>query len=445
VASFDSASVLHAAIAAALRGRPFPHLGNPDAYATAVRVAGHLPWPILRSIYARIGGAEGIDPGRLDRVDLDLVAGSFADAYPRRRYPSVLVGSSNGALAHLAAATQLPWLPGTVLIPVGRVADPTRPDLALEFGRRVGERLVAANPGITLHQMHDETQDALMTARMTYFRTKWSTLPDAYARFLEERLEPGAPVIMAEDRSSWPVVRVGERHVFQNGGRGGLDPEDYYGRPHSPRPDDEAPEAEWGADSGLVAGLRNWCTTHGHPLVRLVYDGPQAAAAATAATIRSWYGDLGRPTDELIVPSFVLGDPWRTLQIGAVPYWTFFSVRSAVSALDAYLSAADQYRRVRLLVFQHGADSPGRATVEDWRATVRRHGARLDLIAVDPRKDPHDIGSLGRYGRELARIPDDPTPWTPLEVSRALQLLAGHGLSVITEPERVADHPTSAR
>src|SRR5699024_4156634 len=148
---------------------------------------------------------------------------------------------SNGALAHLAAALQIPWLPGTVLIPVSRIGDPSRPDLALEFGREHGPRLLAANSEIVLHQMHDETQDALMTARMTYFRTKWAQLPDAYARFLGDRLAPGAPVIIAEDTSSWPVVRVGERHVFQNGGRGGQPPEDYLRGLHTPEPDDIAP------------------------------------------------------------------------------------------------------------------------------------------------------------------------------------------------------------
>jgi hypothetical protein len=436
VASFDSASVLHAANRAALRGESFPHLGNPDPIAVAVRAAGHLPWPVLRGIYARIGGAEGIRADRLDRVDMTSVAASFADAFPRRRYPAVLVGATNGALVHLAAALQIPWLPGTVLIPVARVGDPARPDLDLRFGQEVGSRLLDANPDIVLHQMHDEAQDALMAARMTYFRTKWSSLPDAYARFLDEQLAPGAPVLVAEDTSRWPVTRVGERHVFQNGGRGGLEPADYLRGRWSPTVDDDSPEAEWGGEPGLRRGLRAWCESRGHPLVRLSYEGPQAPAGPVAETIRSWYAGLGRPTDRLIVPSFVLGDPWRTLQIGAVPYWTFFAVRPAVAALDAYLNSAEPYRDVRLLLFQHGTDSPGRARIDDWRRTVAAHGAELTLIAVDERKDPHDIGSLGRYGPALARLPDEPTPWTPLDVATALTRLTAAGLSVVTEPAR---------
>ena len=48
VASFDSASVLHAATVAALEQRAFPNLGSSTIKGVGVRVAGQLPWPILR-------------------------------------------------------------------------------------------------------------------------------------------------------------------------------------------------------------------------------------------------------------------------------------------------------------------------------------------------------------------------------------------------------------
>jgi hypothetical protein len=62
VASFDSATVMRASLAAALKGQPFPHLGHSSGAALAVRVGGRLPWPILRWVYTRIGASEGINP-----------------------------------------------------------------------------------------------------------------------------------------------------------------------------------------------------------------------------------------------------------------------------------------------------------------------------------------------------------------------------------------------
>ncbi len=428
VASFDSASVLHAGLAAALRGEPFPHLGHSAAAAAAVRVAGRLPWPLLRPIYTRVGAAEGLDPARLGDVDLAAVAGALADGYPQRRYPAVMVGCSNGAMTHLAAASGVPWLPGTVLVPVARTGDPHRPVDAMRFGARHAPALLDRNPDVGLHHMHDQNQDELMTARMTYFRTKWRGLPAAYERFLTERLGAGAPVVLIEDSSTWPVTRVGERHVFQAGAQGGLEPPAYQARPHTPAADDEAAEAEWGADPAFGAAVQAWCAAKGHPLVHVRYGGPQAPAAGVADTLRGWYRRRGEDADRLLVPSFVLADPWRTVSTATVPYWTFFSVQPALHAFDAYLSRAQPYRNVGVMLFEHGVDSAGIARPQEWLAAARRHGARAHLVGVDPRRFPHDIGALGRYGGDLAKLPGARRPWSPLPVQDAVAGLSAAGL-----------------
>jgi hypothetical protein len=420
VASFDSASVLHASTVAALEHRNFPHLGSPAAYGQAVRVASRLPWPILKRIYARIGGAEGIDPRRLRDVDMQRVAGSFADAYTAPTYPGVLIGSSNGALTQLAAAMGTPWLPGTLLVPVHRVADPNRPDLALQFGREVAPALLKANPDIVVHQMHDAAQDQLMVARMSYFRTKWTTLPRAYERFLATRLEDGAPIILVDDSSQWPVTRVSDRHVFQVGGRGGLTPEQYLARPHSPDADDRAAEAEWGSDAGFTNAVRDWAKANDHPLVHIQIDGPQEASHPVATVLRDWVGRRGGDSDRLIVPSFVLGDPWRTIVTGQVPFWTFFPVKPALESFRYHLEHSDPYARADILVFQHGVNSPGAASAADFAVMARDHQAEPRLLALRPEKSPHDLGTLGRYGGVMAREPDAGIPFVPLSVNTAV-------------------------
>ena len=430
VAGFDSATVLHASLAAALRGQPFTHLGHSGGAALAVRRGGRLPWPILRRIYTQIGASEGINPHRLADVDLAGAAQWLAQGYPQRRYPAALVGSSNCALTHLAAALQVPWLPGTVLVPVARHGDPQRPVDALRFGERFAPRLLASNPDVVLHPMHDQIQDELMVARMTYFRIKWRDLPEAYARFLTECLAPGAPVILIEDISCWPVVRISERHVFQPGAQGGCLPQDYLQRPHTPQPDEEAPEAEWGANPDLGAALAAWCTAHRHPLIRLTYSGPQAPAHAVATVLRTWYTRRGEPADRLLIPSFVVGDPWRTINAAAVPFWTFFSVQPALQALQTHLHTSAPYRIIDILQFQHGVCSPGIASPAQWLATARQHGATAHLLALDPRRFPHDIASLGRYGHALAHLPPARHPWSPLDLTEAIPHLRTAGLHI---------------
>ena len=430
VASFDSASAMHAATVAALNGARFPDLGQGRVAGLGARIGGQLPWILLRRIYARIGAMEGLTEAQLGKVDLASVADWLADGYPRRRYPAVLIGSSNGALTQLAAAAQIPWLPGTLLVPVRRSADVNDVDAALRFGVRHVPRLTADNPDVVVHHMHDQMQDELMAARMAYFRVKWRSLADGYRRFLSDRLQPGAPVIMINDTSSWPVVRVGEQHVFQPGAQGGLEPDAYLRRPRTPTPDDSAPEAEWGAEPGLTAAVAAWCAQHGHPMITISFHGPQAPSAAVASTFRSWYRDRGEDDRRLIVPSFILADPWLTITRAAVPFWTFFSVQPAVDSLDRFLDTAEPFEDAYVLPFQHGARSPGIATPADWTRVLRRHGITAHFPGLSVRRFPHDIAFMGRYDTRLAKLSPARRLWSPLPVDQVVRQLRTAGLSV---------------
>jgi len=78
------------------------------------------------------------------------------------------VGSSNGAVVHLAAALGAPWLPQTLLLPVrhgGVHPDDPAGDLATAV--EPARVLLAANPELVLHHMHDANQDRLMIRHMT--------------------------------------------------------------------------------------------------------------------------------------------------------------------------------------------------------------------------------------------------------------------------------------
>jgi hypothetical protein len=432
VASFDSASVLHAATVAALNGQPFPNLGSSSSAGLAVRAAGRLPWSMLRGIYSRLGASEGINPRRLGDVDLSAVAEAFAERYPKRPYPAVLLGSSNGALTHLAAAMQVPWLPDTVLVPVAHVGDTDRPDQAMDFARSVAPALLARNPDVVLHHMHDQLQDVLMAERMSYFRVKWHRLPPAYAAFIDEQLAPDGTVVVVRDHSSWPVTRVGPRHVFQVGGRGGTPPAEYLALPHAPAPDDVVAESEWGLDPGFRDDVRAWCAQRGYRYTEIGFDGPQATAAAVATVMRNWYRARGEPANRLVVPCFVLADPWQTICAAAVPFWIFFAVQPALHSLDAYLGEAEPYADVNMFLFEHGAESPGIATPEQFATVVRRHGAAVHFDGLDRERFPHDIGTLGRYGKAFDQLPRARQPWSPMPVEGALQGLATAGLRVTT-------------
>jgi hypothetical protein len=113
-----------------------------------------------------------------------------------------------------------------------------------------------------------------------------------------------------------------------------------------------------------------------------------------------------------------------------VPFWLHFAVQPALQALDAYLDNAEPYSDVNVFLFQHGTDSPGIATPDEFDTVIRRHGAKAHFDGLDSERFPHDIGALGRYGQVFDQLPRARRPWTPLPVAEALSGLATARLSV---------------
>lgn len=419
VAGFDSATAMLRAVASALRGKRFEVLGQSRLMSAPLRLSNLLPEALRTQLYRISGAAEGVTPAMLASIDMQRVAawmtGHYEDLPPQ--YPGVVIGSSNGAMAHLCAVGGIPWLPQTMLVPVrwpGNDAD--RPERAADFGASVAEPLLANNPDVTLHHMHDGNQDRLMIDLMTYFRLKWLRLPRAYAEFLATRLMPGAPIILVDCGLSWPVTRIGDRHVFQTGAYGGLSPDEYLGGSprvaeflaaqgsplrafESPAADDHAPEAEWGFEPSLGADIERWAAAHGHPVHRITFDEPHGLSATVADMHRDWLLAADRPADRLLVESFVMLDPVGVNQAGLVPFWTAFPVRDALHAVRSYLRER-RYPNVDVLMFPHGVRSAGLAAPEDW-LRLRECSGVVRLPATDVDRYPADFAALATYSSAI--------------------------------------------
>src|SRR5262249_43917946 len=213
IADFDSASGMVRALAACLHGEGLPLLGAmPRSRAPLMKAAASivnlLPKPLQEQVYIWSGWLEAISPRALSTVRSDEVADRMAAAYPRRPYPAIAVGSSNGAAVHLWAALGIPWLPQTFLVPVARSGVyPDEPEQELRWAEPHAQLVLRRNPDLELHHMHDPVQDRLMVRRMSYFRLKFRRLGPAYERFLRERLEPGGTIILVDCRLDWPTTR----------------------------------------------------------------------------------------------------------------------------------------------------------------------------------------------------------------------------------------------
>jgi hypothetical protein len=143
VANFDSATAMLRALGNHLNGRDFPLLGAmPPSRAPLVRAAAgavnRMPRRVREQVYIWSGRFEAVRPANLCHANAEHVADWMTGMYPRRRYPAVAIGSSNGAAIHVWAALGIPWLPQTFLIPVARSG--CHPDEPVDDARWAGSR-----------------------------------------------------------------------------------------------------------------------------------------------------------------------------------------------------------------------------------------------------------------------------------------------------------------
>ena len=422
VANFDSASAMMRATARFLAGRDFPTLGVKSPMEPLTPLIAVLPNWALAQLYIWSGASEAAPAGRIGEVRAERLSEWVASEYPQRQYPAVFIGSSNGALVHLACALGAPFLPQTFLIPVRRSGvDPDEPKADLAWGREPGRTLLDANPELQLHHMHDANQDRLMIQRMTYFRVKRRALGSTYTRFLEEWLRPGGTIFVVECERRWPVTTVGPRHYFQPGAMGGLEPEDYlhgsarvadylarYGserrRWEEPAPDDEQPEAEWGFEPMIRGDLEALAAQRGYQLRRIVFEDPEDFSPLVADLYRWWYDRRGIAAQRLVADSFIVMEPYWTARTASVPWWAKFGVEPSADRLERYVEEAGPFDEIGIMLFSHGIRGAGFAPIDRWRAILRRATRHGFFIGVDESRYPLDFATFKRYHEDMKRL-----------------------------------------
>ena len=437
IARFDSSAAMAQALAASLHGRPFASLSGSPLFDALMPALNQLPRSWREQLYSFGGMAECVGAAQVHRLDLERIAAWLAGLYPQRIYPAAFVGSSNGALVHLAALLGAPWLPQTFLCPVRAFgADPDDARGGCAAGRATVDALLALDPHIAVHHVQDPNQDRLMLRTMRYFRLKWRVLPAAYRAFLQHSLRPGATLYIVACTRSWPVTRTGARSIYQFGATGGASEDEYlhgsprvrdylalYRRPRArwdpPAPDAVAPEAEWGFDKTLRDDLVALAQAMRWRVAELRFVEPEALSFATASLYREIYRDAGISAARLVVDSFVLLDPLTTLRLRAVPFWSMFGTEPSAALLEHFLDTQPPFDDIGLMLFSHGTDSVGMAPSARWLGLVAR--ARRDgggrLLGVDAARFPRDFATFARFQRSLSHAgqlaPPPPAPTPP--------------------------------
>ncbi|WP_433303172.1 hypothetical protein ACQP2F_11285 [Actinoplanes sp. CA-030573] len=345
--------------------------------------------------------AAAMPPGAAGRIDAEAVAEWLVRRYPGPSYPAVLLGSPHGGAAHLAAALGAAWLPTAFTVrmrwPDGLAGDWAE---AGEHGAGPARRILAANPGLAVRQVHDPVLDGPICGATVTFHLRWRRLPAAYARFLRTRLAPGGMSLVLRDLRSWPVEQLGPGHSLQVGSPvAGLSAADYdverptfrkisrgLGIRRWSRPDRDLPPryAERGGEPALEPELRRIADEAGHRACRVLYSAPAALSACVADLCREHLRGAGGPGDACVVETGRLLDPYGALAHGLVPYWCESAARPAVTAAEWWLAGGDPFERLAVLPEPPGAGGDTHAGLAQWRSVAgfARHVGRVDRLAA---------------------------------------------------------------
>jgi hypothetical protein len=427
VANFDSATAMLRAAGKFLRGKDFSAIGLLPPLAMPlmeqlVGVVNSLPRQVREFQYSVQGAGEAITPQKLAKVKAEDLSHWVVSQYPAgRKYPAVAIGSSSGALVHLCAALQIPWLPQTHFIPVKlKEVHVDEPKDAFEWGRCHAGPLLDNNPELQLHHMHDPNQDRLMLQRMTYFRVKRRVLGETYKKYLRNSLDPGGTILVSQCSRTWPVTRINERHVFQFGATGGASEKDFFeGKPavkeylekygshrqywDPPKPTEQSPEAEWGFEQTLLEDIEKFAAEEGYEIKKLQFDEPEDLSPFVADLYRDWYRQRNHKPNRLLIESFLILEPQWVLRTGSVPYWMKFNMIPSAEAAERYLANSDPYDYINLTLFSHGVEAVGLATIDRWQKILDMAQKEGNFIGVDPDEFPLDFGVLARYYTDMKR------------------------------------------
>jgi hypothetical protein len=447
ITQYDSSTAILHALSLYLQDKDFIGVGvTPTTPPWIGTLINAIPQQSRLAFYRFTGWKEALPKKDLTDLTTEDMARWAVSKYAPVKYPALLFGSSNGAVAHLGAALQAPWLPQTFLTAVRRElpADEIKKDIV--WGKEIIKPVLDANPNLAAHQMHDPLQDRLMVRCMGYFRLKLLAWEKAYQQFAQTQLEPQAPMISIECRYPWPVYQVQERHTFQLGGFGGLSAHEYLEGGEKVRtfleniqapvrkwdtfaPNCDLSEAEWGFREELFHSAKKFAQENGRALYRLIFDHPEGLSPFIADLYDWWYRKRGIESNSIFLESFGLIEPRRTILSHSIPLWLAFNTDVSAKLAEDYL----RYRPfdyIFLMLMSNGVkEGIGLTTIDRWRAILKQAKIKGDFIGVDSAQYPLDFGIFLKYHSEILKkmsfYPHVPQPLSFDELEEFIQLHPG--------------------
>ena len=407
VVSFDSGTRVVREVAEALTGsgrsilEAYPagselFLGLVSLLPEDARIAA-IEWGMSLSL--------GHDPARAAEVSVDALAAWCVAQYPgSRRYPVIVLGSPNGAVAHLAALLGAPFL--TTSFGLAFRHPTTAPDDLDAYRETCGaaaERIVINNVGTAFEVVchYDPIHDRSMVRVADFARVKLLDLPACYRTFLRDRLASDGTLVLVDCTYSWPQIALGERLFLQIGGLGAIEPSEYLERWEIDAPTEMRRESEWGCPRPFSDGVATYAEDCSVRLLRISLDHPSKYSLLAYA---AYLACGGSRAETVLIDSFNHQNPRTNLETGIPGFWLPFNTADGLDLVACALGERT-LDTVYFAPLPSFARSPDIVPLETWDELLSSHDT-LEWIGANPERYPADPLAPYRFVEDLASLRD---------------------------------------
>jgi hypothetical protein len=361
IPEFDSSSSMLFSLGKYLFQDPGPVGLLPKLPIKLADAINKLPKNLLMSLFTAGGAKESIGFNKLKKLDDKIISNWIVSAYPEKKYPAVMIGSPNGALIHVCAMLDIPWIPQTILLALTRKMHPDELLKDMEWGWSAVSIMRKTLPYFRFHQMHDPIQDR----RMVTSGYEYLNGSNRITRFLKKQ---------GSKLRHWEV------------------PKEY----------EDVPEAEWGFADELSKSVQAYAERRGHRLLFIRYRHPEDVSTFCADLTGWWYEKNGIRPRRLLIECFALLSPWWTARTGSIPFWIAFNTQRSMESFKRYIEKQNRnYAQIFAMIMPNAVEGIGLVPVAQWLKVMKKYAVKSGLIGTDEKVYPYDIGTFIKYYKDL--------------------------------------------
>ncbi len=351
--------------------------------------------------------------GRADEVSIATLAEWCVSQYPgTERYPAIVLGSPNGAVAHIASLLGAPFLTTSFGLAFRHPLEGSNLDMSLPIDpddlagyqrtcRVVAERIVAGNAGsgyeIICH--YDPIHDRSIVQTVAFIRIKLRDLPACYRVFIRDRLASNGALLLIDCGYSWPQFALGDRTFLQIGGLGAIAPTEYLERWSIDAPREIRRESEWGCPESFAVAVGLYAETNDIRLVTISRDHPAEYSLLAYDAYRAC--DEVR-SDAILIDCFNHQNPNTNITAGIPGLWLPFNTADGVALVERALQDKT-FDTIYFAPLPSFARSPDTVSLDVWAELLVSHGA-LEWMGVRPDMYPADPLAPYRLVHDMASL-----------------------------------------